>query len=48
VKELIISQLGSRFKNKIIKFVYYICIMRLVIDNMKSEHLRWLTEMAKT
>jgi hypothetical protein len=35
-------------KNNIIKFVCYICDMRLVIDDMKSEHLKWLTEMAKT
>jgi len=35
-------------KNNIIKFVCYICIMRLVIDNIKKEHFKWLTEMAKT
>jgi hypothetical protein len=36
------------FKNSIINFVCYICDMRMVIDNVKSEHFKWLTEMAKT
>ena len=36
------------FKNNIIKFVCYICNMRVVIDNMKSEHLKWFTELART
>ena len=35
-------------KNNIVRFVCYICVMRLVIDNIKKEHLKWLTEMAKT
>ena len=37
-----------RDKNNITNFVYYICDMKLVIDNVKSEHFKWLTEMAKT
>jgi len=31
-----------------LQIVYYICNMRMVIENVKSEHFKWLTEMART
>jgi len=33
---------------KITYKICYICDMRMVIDNVKKEHFKWLTEMAKT
>ncbi len=40
--------LKLKLKNNIITIVYYVWIMRLVIDNFKSEHYNLLAEMAKT
>ncbi len=35
-------------KLRYVQKCHYICLMRLVIEDINTEHYKWLTEMAKT